>query len=525
MKCKQCGTEMTFGSALKQLDPFRFKCSNCKTKYRAILPYLKIRTLLFCLLFLLLGFSLVSGIGAFGVRFLALVLLLTIAIGVAVKFALYRATLQSGELVPVQPGDRKIARIFGMVLIGLILVGLISYTAFSVYAHIELQKEIKRKRENGQPVTLSDLATPKIPESQNAIPLYREATQRLEQHRDPLNFIYTQVGNQDFSQWPPEEQETIRTILAEHDQTFEMIHEAALRPEYWIDVVEFWQNQDFVSHGRLQFLTKLLALKAALDKADGDIEGAIDRSLDGLRVGQAATTTRGLMGSLIHFACSRITLNQLEMLLDDAEVSKETYQRLYTALEQQRESLRMDFPGESALSFNMFQEWMAGESYLKRPFIKLQFVLNLRVFSEYAPQENQPYWEWKPLEYDKLPWYAKLPWIGAGIPIYSNFSEGLIELRARYHAAQLAIALRQYRIKHQTYPQSLEDLVGEVVTTIPTDPFTGEAFHYQREENGFVIYSVGRNGVDDGGLLKDDGGRWRPNTPYEFQDVGWRFRH
>jgi hypothetical protein len=72
-------------------------------------------------------------------------------------------------------------------------------------------------------------------------------------------------------------------------------------------------------------------------------------------------------------------------------------------------------------------------------------------------------------------------------------------------------------MRHQTYPESLEHLVGEAVTKVPIDPFIGKAFHYQREENGFVVYSVGENGVDDGGVLETD----RPN--FFLRDVGWRF--
>ena len=33
-----------------------------------------------------------------------------------------------------------------------------------------------------------------------------------------------------------------------------------------------------------------------------------------------------------------------------------------------------------------------------------------------------------------------------------------------------------------------------------TDPFSGKPFHYRREGNGSIVYSVGPNGVDDGGI-------------------------
>ena len=289
---------------------------------------------------------------------------------------------------------QRIAKILGIVFIGVIIIGVISHTVLNIYANTRLEKEIQRKRESDQPVTLEDLATPPIPELQNAVPLYREAHQRLEKHAEMLTSIYTNVGNKDFSEWTPQEQETVRTIVAEHDQTFEIIHEATLRPQCWVDVVEYWQNQDWQNpdHSfliRLLSLTKLLALKAALDKADGDIEGGIDRIIDGFSVGRAATCIRGLVGDVIHQGNAKIMLNRLEMLLDDAEVSKETYEQLYTELEHKRDSLTLDFVGQGVLMLENLQESMAEQSYLKQPFLKLQLAFWLQINSEHSTWENQ----------------------------------------------------------------------------------------------------------------------------------------
>lgn len=38
MNCKNCNAEITFLMALKQLSPFRFKCSACKAKYKVSTP-------------------------------------------------------------------------------------------------------------------------------------------------------------------------------------------------------------------------------------------------------------------------------------------------------------------------------------------------------------------------------------------------------------------------------------------------------------------------------------------------------
>ena len=37
---------------------------------------------------------------------------------------------------------------------------------------------------------------------------------------------------------------------------------------------------------------------------------------------------------------------------------------------------------------------------------------------------------------------------------------------------------------------------------IPEDPFDGRPLRYKKLEKGYVVYSIGPDGVDDGGLEK-----------------------
>ncbi|MCS7309521.1 MAG: hypothetical protein NZ741_04810 [Armatimonadetes bacterium] len=59
-----------------------------------------------------------------------------------------------------------------------------------------------------------------------------------------------------------------------------------------------------------------------------------------------------------------------------------------------------------------------------------------------------------------------------------------------------AAGVRAYRLRHGAYPPSLS---AAGVDDLNRDPFTGEQFLYKPAANGFLLYSVGRDGVDDGG--------------------------
>jgi hypothetical protein len=70
------------------------------------------------------------------------------------------------------------------------------------------------------------------------------------------------------------------------------------------------------------------------------------------------------------------------------------------------------------------------------------------------------------------------------------------------------LALRCYQLEHNMLPQNLEQLIPNILAQIPTDPFDGNnrPLRYQRTADDCVLYSVGPNGVDDGGApcAKDD---------------------
>ena len=75
--------------------------------------------------------------------------------------------------------------------------------------------------------------------------------------------------------------------------------------------------------------------------------------------------------------------------------------------------------------------------------------------------------------------------------------------------AEIAIALEFYRWDYGKYPESLAELQGIFLEEIPGDPYTdGEPFRYIVTENdgepGYTLYSIGPDGIDDGGQNNND---------------------
>jgi hypothetical protein len=88
--------------------------------------------------------------------------------------------------------------------------------------------------------------------------------------------------------------------------------------------------------------------------------------------------------------------------------------------------------------------------------------------------------------------------------------------------AALACALERYRLANDQFPESLDALVPRFMSALPNDVITGEPYKYRRTPDGqFVLYSVGWNEKDDGGvpgdtLFDEKKGDWvwqYPNPP------------
>ncbi|WP_162669935.1 hypothetical protein [Gemmata massiliana] len=67
----------------------------------------------------------------------------------------------------------------------------------------------------------------------------------------------------------------------------------------------------------------------------------------------------------------------------------------------------------------------------------------------------------------------------------------------------VAHALVWYQRVNGRYPDSLAKLAPTYLSTIPGDLFSGKELVYRPNADGFLLYSVGANGVDDGASGQD----------------------
>ncbi len=88
---------------------------------------------------------------------------------------------------------------------------------------------------------------------------------------------------------------------------------------------------------------------------------------------------------------------------------------------------------------------------------------------------------------------------GLLLPAYSRAlikeAEGIANIRV----CTTALALERFRLANHRMANGLSELVPLFVDKVPVDPFNGARLCYKHLPNGYVVYSVGPDGRDDGG--------------------------
>jgi hypothetical protein len=76
----------------------------------------------------------------------------------------------------------------------------------------------------------------------------------------------------------------------------------------------------------------------------------------------------------------------------------------------------------------------------------------------------------------------------------------------RFEIVKLGLALAAYHADHGSFPAKLTELAPQYVASVPKDVFNNDELKFTRQGDGYLLYSVGPNGIDEGGKEFDEAG-------------------
>jgi type II secretory pathway pseudopilin PulG len=94
--------------------------------------------------------------------------------------------------------------------------------------------------------------------------------------------------------------------------------------------------------------------------------------------------------------------------------------------------------------------------------------------------------------------------IGLLLPAFQKIQQAADRIEQTNRNQHLALALAAYRADNGKYPAKLDELAPKYLKSILSDLFSSQPLIYRPTDSGYLLYSVGQNGQDDGGRWYDD---------------------
>lgn len=87
-----------------------------------------------------------------------------------------------------------------------------------------------------------------------------------------------------------------------------------------------------------------------------------------------------------------------------------------------------------------------------------------------------------------------------GFSVFGRVFEMGVQARAEHALSIASLGLAAYHAEKGEYPDALDKLSPKYLHAVPLDPFTDKPMQYKRTDKGYLLYSVGPNMKDDGGV-------------------------
>ncbi len=407
--------------------------------------------------------------------------------------------------------NRLLLRI-GIVAVAIIAIVLGTNAYFVWRNGARLESQLAELRAAGDPISLKDLARAPIPPEKNAATYLRRAQADLEAVQKELAAAYPETG---YPTGPlsPAEQEKLQKVFDAYPKVIPLLEQAAACPDYDPQLDYTVPARTFMVKGldevqKSRVPARFLRATTTLLVAKGRRDEALARMVLLLRLCRHFDHHPMLTGCLLALACRGYAISGANLVLQSGPIGKEAREAL------ERELSRHDgvqayvggLKTERAFGLDMFDTMPWSQNWLGRAFDYAGKSCYLDMMHEYLEAASRPYCEVQPAKPVAEGWprfvapYKTL--VELVRPALDAARSAMERNRAMVRAVRLLNALQAKVAPDAKDPPKLSDLGLPAEATI--DPFNGQPLHVKKLPQGWLVYSVGENIVDDGGVLGSD---------------------
>ncbi len=436
--------------------------------------------------------------------------------------------VESNQVNNGRPRRWRWLKITGLVVLATIGVGMIWFAVASWRASAHLNAKLAEFKAEGVPLSLAELERTPPPPEENAATYLRRAVAGLDAIQSAISGAEDQLsGDEQARYWEQGEttaalQQVMREAFAEHPETIPLLLRAAAAPDYDPQINydqppgAFLEEYLDTSQDVRQPI-RVLNYYVVMQLNDGKQSEATEACIAMFQLSRHFDARPLLMGYLVNLAVRGVAVHATDLTLRAGALPEEAYDSLEAELARQdfvaglRTAIRTE-PAyvvsafeespfartETASGANAFdQSTFGGNAYLRTPLGKddltdyLQLLEELEKRAAAPPRETQAW-----LETLRLGPLAQMM-----IPMVQASFGAQARLTAQVHCLRVLIALTKRSPEKPGAPVSVTELGLPADATI--DPYNGKPLNVRYEPGGWLVYSVGANGKDDGGKIRD----------------------
>jgi hypothetical protein len=435
--------------------------------------------------------------------------------------------------------NRIINRIVLVLLIGLPVGDLL----WGVWASHRLSQTLAALHAAGEPVTPGQLKLDSIPDAQNASMNYRAAADSIDSSTAAWKTFWDANSRQFKLPLTDSEIKTIHSIVQANATALDQVTAARGKPAGgWDDPFNHPSALAIGDLNGVRKLCNLLKLAAMQAHVQGNDQLSVQRLSDALSEADASEHRPTLISHLVAvgataFACEAVSEMAPQLRAGSNGLSRSQLSQLLAQLQDERainDGATLSWRSERMVGITGLTDLVAGSfpsppnGTLAPPSIgsrvfgwmaKPILLNDARLYADYVQgmiaASAAPDW---PAAHSRLP--TALPALLQSHPIYHLFIGLLLpsldkaakvdyDLKAARRLATVALAARLYAADHNDQlPTALEELIPAYLPVIPIDPMSGSPLKYKSDPPR--VYSIGDDGVDDGGIPVDpEGDRFR----------------
>jgi len=403
---------------------------------------------------------------------------------------------------------------------GLAVAAILAVLVWNWYAATRFERRVEALRAAGHPVSLADLAGQPIPREQNAAVYLAQAEKGLravaqairaaeeaadveaQKAADKRGEPPSEVLSEDE---PPEGvRKAIRAALAAHPDVLPLLIQAANCLEYRIDGPTSCidpTGKEFLDRvGDHREAVRLLVVYANRDLlAQGKRDQAMRNCITALALARHFDREPAMVGFLVAVACRAMAIDSANEALQSGKVPADVRQALDEELARHSavQSYRQALVTERAFNLDMVKSQF-GTNWLGRLMASREGPAVLDEFERFLARADA-------VAEGPRPATATAPggiFAGLLVPALEAAEVAARRSEAQLRSLRVLLALQARGEPNSPPPADLAELGLPKPWTL--DPFTGKPLRVRRVEGGWLIYSLGPNGQDDGGQFDDD---------------------